>query len=210
MRIVMLGAPGAGKGTQAEKISKKFDIPHVSTGDILRKEIKNETELGLKAKSFVESGKLVTDELVIEIIKNFIQGDSAEKGFLMDGFPRNLVQAKKFAEMLEEIGLKLDHVINIAVDNNEIINRLGMRRTCRKCQKITSVAECNNGGLCPECGGELIIRKDDEGDIIRHRLEVYEKETQPLIEYYSKSEVFTVIDGLGTAGEVTERILKDL
>jgi adenylate kinase len=210
MRIVMLGAPGAGKGTQAEKISKKFDIPHVSTGDILRKEIKNETELGLKAKSFVESGKLVTDELVIEIIKNFIQGDSAEKGFLMDGFPRNLVQAKKFAEMLEEIGLKLDHVINIAVDNNEIINRLGMRRTCRKCQKITSVAECNNGGLCPECGGELIIRKDDEGDIIRHRLEVYEKETQPLIEYYSKSGVFTVIDGLGTAGEVTERILKDL
>ncbi len=206
----MLGAPGAGKGTQAEKISKKFDIPHVSTGDILRKEIKNETELGLKAKSFVESGKLVTDELVIEIIKNFIQGDSAENGFLMDGFPRNLVQAKKFAEMLEEMGLRLDHVINIVVDNNEIINRLGMRRTCRKCQKITSVAECNNGELCPDCGGELIIRKDDEGDIIRHRLEVYEKETQPLIEYYSKSGVFTVIDGLGTAGEVTERILKDL
>jgi len=206
----MLGAPGAGKGTQAEKISKKFDIPHVSTGDILRKEIKNKTELGLKAKSFVESGKLVTDELVIEIIKNFIQGDSAENGFLMDGFPRNMVQAKKFAEMLEEIGLKLDHVINIAVDNNEIINRLGMRRTCRKCQKITSVAKCNNGELCPDCGGELIIRKDDEGDIIRHRLEVYEKETQPLIEYYSKSGVFTVIDGLGTAGEVTERILKSL
>ena len=137
----MLGAPGAGKGTQAKKISEKFDIPHVSTGDILRKEIKNETELGLEAKSFVESGKLVTDELVIEIIKNFIQGDSAENGFLMDGFPRNLAQAKKFAEMLEEIELKLDHVINIAVDNSEIINRLGMRRTCKECQKITSVVK---------------------------------------------------------------------
>ncbi len=206
----MLGAPGAGKGTQAEKISKKFDIPHVSTGDILRKEIKNKTELGLKAKSFVESGKLVTDELVIEIIKNFIQGNSAKNGFLMDGFPRNLVQAKKFAEMLEEVGLKLDHVINIVVDNNEVINRLGMRRTCKKCQKIISVAGCIDGVSCPECGGELIIRKDDEGDIIRHRLKVYEKETQPLIEYYSKSGVFAVIDGLGTAEEVTERILKDL
>jgi len=206
----MLGAPGAGKGTQAKKISEKFNIPHVSTGDILRKEIKNETELGLEAKSFVESGKLVTDELVIEIIKNFIQGDSAENGFLMDGFPRNLVQAKKFAEMLEEIGLKLDHVINIAVDSSEIINRLSMRRTCKKCQKITSVAEASNGTLCPECGGELFIRKDDEEEVIIHRLDVYKKETQPLIEYYSKSGVLADIDGLGTEEEVTERILKSL
>jgi adenylate kinase len=210
MRIVMLGAPGAGKGTQAKKISKKFDIPHVSTGDILRKEIKDETELGLEAKSFVESGKLVTDELVIEIIKNFIQGDSAEKGFLMDGFPRNLAQGEKFAEMLEEIGLKLDHVINIDVDSSEIINRLGMRRTCRKCQKITSVTDSNNGKACPECGGELFIREDDEEEVIRHRLEIYEKETQPLIEYYSKRGVLTDIDGLGTEEEVTERILKNL
>lgn len=206
----MLGAPGAGKGTQAKKISEKFDIPHVSTGDILRKEIKNETELGLEAKSFVESGKLVTDELVIEIIKNFIQGDSAENGFLMDGFPRNLAQAKKFAEMLEEIELKLDHVINIDVDNSEIINRLGMRRTCKECQKITSVAESSKGVSCPECGGELFIRKDDEKEVIAHRLEVYEKETQPLIEYYSESGILIDIDGLGTEEEVTERILKSL
>ncbi len=206
----MLGAPGAGKGTQAKKISKKFDIPHVSTGDILRKEIKNETGLGLKAKSFVESGKLVTDELVIEIIKNFIQGDSAENGFLMDGFPRNLAQAKKFAEMLKEIRTGLDHVINIAVDNSEIINRLGMRRTCKECQKITSVAESSNGAPCPECGGELFIRKDDEEEVITHRLEIYEKETQPLIEYYSKSGVLVDIDGLGTEEEITERILKSL
>ena len=206
----MLGAPGAGKGTQAKKISKKFNIPHVSTGDILRKEIKDETELGLEAKSFVENGKLVTDELVIEIIKNFIQGDSAENGFLMDGFPRNLVQAKKFAEMLEEIGLKLDHVINIAVDNSEIINRLGMRRTCKECQKITSVAESSNGVSCPGCGGDLFIRKDDEEGVIAHRLKVYEKETQPLIEYYSKNGVLTDIDGLGAEEEVTERILKSL
>lgn len=206
----MLGAPGAGKGTQAKKISEKFGIPHISTGDILRKEIKNETELGLEAKSFVESGKLVTDGLVIEIIKNFIQGDSAENGFLMDGFPRNLAQAKKFTEMLEEIELKLDHVINIDIDNSEIINRLSMRRTCKECQKITSVAEASNGVSCPECGGELFIRKDDEEKVIAHRLEVYKKETQPLIEYYSKSGVLIDIDGLGTEGEVTERILKSL
>ena len=206
----MLGAPGAGKGTQAKKISKKFDIPHVSTGDILRKEIKNETGLGLKAKRFVESGKLVTDELVIEIIKNFIQGDTAENGFLMDGFPRNLAQAKKFAEMLEDIGTGLDKVVNIAVDNSEIINRLGMRRTCKECQKITSVAESSNGTSCPECGGELFIRKDDEEEVIAHRLEIYEKETQPLIKYYSKSGVLVDINGLGTEEEVTERILKSL
>jgi adenylate kinase len=210
MRVVMLGAPGAGKGTQAKKISEKFNIPHVSTGDILRREIKNETELGLKAESFVESGKLVSDELVIEIIKNFIQGDSAENGFLMDGFPRNLAQAKKFAEMLGKIGLKLDLVINIVVDSSEIINRLGMRRTCRECQKITSMADSNDGIGCPECGGELFIRKDDEEKVISHRLEVYEKETRPLVEYYSKGGILANIDGLGTEEEVTERILRSL
>lgn len=210
MRIIMLGAPGAGKGTQAKKISKKFNIPHISTGDILRKEIKQETELGLEAKSLVESGKLVTDELVIEIIKNFIQGDSAENGFLMDGFPRNLVQAKKFREMLGKVGLELDHVINIAVDDSEITDRLGKRRTCRVCNKITSLADSNNGMACPECGGELFKRKDDKDAVIAHRLEVYGKETRPLTEYYRKSGLLINIDGSGKEGEVTERILKDL
>jgi len=210
MRIIMLGAPGAGKGTQAKKISEKFNIQYISTGDILRREIEQETELGLKAKSFVESGKLVTDELVIEIIKNFIQGDSAEKGFLMDGFPRNLVQAKKFTEMLEEIGMKLDHVINIAVDSSEITDRLSKRRTCRKCHRATSIAIGNNGGICPECGGELFKRKDDTEEVIMHRLEVYEKETRPLTEYYNESGILINIEGSGTEEEVTEKILKDL
>lgn len=207
----MLGAPGAGKGTQAKKISRKFKIPHISTGDILRKEIKQETELGLEAKNFVESGRLVTDELVIEIIKNFIQGDSAENGFLMDGFPRNLTQAKNFTEMLEEIGLELDHVINIAVDSGEITDRLGKRRTCRTCHKITSLAgSSNNGASCPKCGGELFKRKDDKDTVIRHRLEVYGKETRPLTEYYRESGLLINIDGSGTEEEVTERILKNL
>lgn len=206
----MLGAPGAGKGTQAKKISRKFKIPHISTGDILRKEIKQETELGLEAKNFVESGRLVTDELVIEIIKNFIQGDSAENGFLMDGFPRNLTQAKNFTEMLEEIGLELDHVINIAVDSGEITDRLGKRRTCRTCHKITSLTCSNNGASCPECGGELFKRKDDKDTVIRHRLEVYGKETRPLTEYYRESGLLINIDGSGTEEEVTERILKNL
>ena len=135
MRLVMLGAPGAGKGTQAAKISKKFGIPHVSTGDILRSEIKKETEYGIKAKEYVESGKLVPDELVFDIIENFIKSDTAKKGFLLDGFPRNIAQAERFTGMLERAGIDLDKVINIVVDNEEIIRRLGLRRICRDCQQ---------------------------------------------------------------------------
>jgi adenylate kinase len=205
----MLGAPGAGKGTQAAKISEKYGIPHVSTGDIMRSEIKKETEYGIKAKEYVESGKLVPDKLVFDIIENFINSDTAKKGFLLDGFPRNIAQAERFTEMLERAGIDLDKVINIVVDNEEIIRRLGLRRICKDCQQASIFNEVQ-GDVCGNCGGTLIIRKDDQEDVIRHRLEVYDKETHPLVEFYREKGKIIDIDGTGTLEEVTERIMEIL
>ncbi len=209
MRIVMLGAPGAGKGTQAARISEKFDIPHISTGDVLRGEINKGTEMGLKAKEYVESGKLVPDELIIDIIEDFIKNDSVKEGFIMDGFPRNLAQAKKFTKMIEKNDLSLDKVVNIAVDYDEVIKRLGSRRICEKCGNITSIYESKDG-KCPECGGRLIKREDDKEEVIRERLDVYEEQTRPLIEYYKNRGILLNIKGHGTEDEVTERILNNL
>ncbi len=211
MIVVLLGAPGAGKGTQAKAICENFDMSHVSTGDILRNEIKEGTELGKKVAGFVESGKLVPDEVIIEIIKKRIGENQSEKGFLMDGFPRNLKQAKMFSEMLDELGMKLDKVINIVVDKNEIIERLSNRRICSACKSIFST---NEGGKiltkCPKCGALLVIRKDDEPDVIRHRLEVYESETRPLIDFYEDKGLIVNIDGSGDKDTITERILQVL
>lgn len=209
MRLVMLGAPGAGKGTQAAKISKKYGIPHVSTGDILRKEIKQETEYGIKAKEYVESGKLVPDELVFDIIENFIKSDTAKNGFLLDGFPRNIAQAERFDSMMKRAGIDLDSVINIVVDNEEIIRRLGLRRICKDCQQV-SIFDGKQGDECRKCGGELIIRKDDTEDVIRHRLEIYDRQTHPLVKYYREKNKIIDIDGTGTLEEVTERIMESL
>jgi len=210
MRIVMLGAPGAGKGTQADKISKKFEIPHISTGDILRKEIREKSESGLKAKEYVESGKLVPDGLIVDIIENFIKGDNSEKVFLMDGFPRNISQAKIFSNMLDRIGSDLDRVINIIVDNDEIIQRLGNRRICTGCHQISSNTGEKPGDICPKCGAKLIKRRDDDEEVIRHRLQVYEEETSPLAEYYKERGILVDVKGTGTEEEVTERIFESL
>jgi adenylate kinase len=209
MRIVMLGAPGAGKGTQATKISKKFGIPHISTGDILRSEINKGTEMGLKAKEYVESGKLVPDELIIDIIEDFIKDDSIKEGFIMDGFPRNIAQAKKFIKMIDKNDLSLDKVVNIVVDYDEVIKRLGSRRICVQCRKITSIDESQDG-RCSECGGKLVKREDDREEVIRERLNVYEEQTRPLIEYYKNRGILVNIQGNGTEEEVTERILNNL
>jgi len=209
MRIVLLGAPGVGKGTQAKRISKKFDIPHVSTGDILRSEIKNETEHGMRAREYVESGKLVPDELVFDIIKSFIESDDAEKGFLLDGFPRNMAQAERFTAIMENAGLSLDRVINISVDDEEIIRRLGMRRICSSCGKI-SIYDKARGDVCESCSGTLEKRKDDSEEVIRHRLEVYSRETHPLVEYYRNRGKLLDIDGDGSPDEITERIMENL
>ncbi len=210
MRIVLLGPPGAGKGTQAKAISKEIDVPHISTGDILRNEIKNGTELGKKAANFVESGKLVPDETIIEIIKSRIRSGELDRGFLMDGFPRNLKQAKMFSEMMEELNIKLDRVINIVVDENEVIRRLGNRRICSVCKSIFSIGDDgNNMKRCPKCGGLLLKRKDDSEDVIRHRLKVYESETKPLIDYYTDRGILVNVDGSGKEEEITGRILEN-
>ena len=205
----MLGAPGVGKGTQAERISKKLGIPHVSTGDILRNEINKKTEQGLRAREYVESGKLVPDDLVFDIIENFIKSDAAGKGFLLDGFPRNLAQAERFSRMLEHAGMSLDRVINITVDSEEIIHRLGLRKICKDCQRI-SIYDESKGEICESCGGDLVKRKDDQEEVIRHRLEVYYRQTHPLVEYYRKRSILVDIDGSGMLDKVTERIMERL
>ncbi|MBN2073231.1 MAG: adenylate kinase [Actinobacteria bacterium] len=210
MMLVLLGPPGAGKGTQAKNIEKKFGIDHISTGDILRSEIKKNSVLGMKVREYVENGKLVPDSLIIEIIKEVISSNGTKNGFLMDGFPRNIRQADMFSGMLDELGIKLDRVINIVVDREEIIKRLGKRRVCKLCHAVSSVNNGEDSAICPKCGGELIKRKDDNGEIIRRRLEVYEEETSPLIEYYRKKGILLNIDGSGTEEEVTGRIFESL
>lgn len=210
MRLVLLGPPGAGKGTQAKKISRKYGIDHISTGDILRNEIKKNSGPGIKAKEYVENGKLVPDDLVIEIIGEYIGSPGSGNGFLMDGFPRNTGQADMFSSMLDRMGISLDKVVNIAVSKEEIIKRLGKRRVCRKCHAVSSVNDNEDSTLCPVCSGELVKRKDDDQAVIRHRLEVYERETRPLIDYYRKKGMLLNIDGSGTEKEVTERIFQSL
>ncbi|MCL5069636.1 MAG: adenylate kinase [Actinobacteria bacterium] len=212
MRLVLLGAPGAGKGTQAKKIIQRFKISHISTGNILRDEIKNDTVLGRKAAKFVKKGKLVPDELIIEIIKKELVGEKSDGGFLMDGFPRNLKQAQMFRNMLDSLGLKLDHVINIDVSKDEIIKRLTSRRICHSCNNICSINNLKDieNAKCPECGGDLIKRKDDEIEVISERLNVYEKETKPLIDYYREHNLLIDIDGTGPENQVTERVLEHL
>jgi adenylate kinase len=210
MNLVLLGAPGAGKGTQAKAISENFNIPHISTGVILRNEIKKESELGKRAVKFVESGKLVPDEIIIEMMKEILNGNRSKGGFLIDGFPRNLKQAKIFSNVLNKLGIKLDKVINIVVDNNEVIERLDRRRTCSVCESVFSIDSNANNARCPKCKGKLIKRKDDRAEIIKHRLEVYEEETRPLIEFYTREGLLVNIDGSGSRKEVTERILRSL
>ena len=209
MRIVLLGAPGAGKGTQAKKISEKFGISHISTGDILRNELRNNTELGIKANEYMKDGRLVPDELIIEIIKEKIEKEGRQTQFLMDGFPRTLNQARKFDEMLASLGISLDKIINIDVAEDELVNRLTSRRVCHECSGICSINDFNSedDAKCPSCGGRLYKRKDDDSEVIRERLKVYEKQTKPLIDYYSQGGLLFDINGLGTEKEIFERVL---
>ena len=212
MMLVLLGIPGAGKGTQAKRLAEKFDILHVSSGNILRKEIKDKSELGKRAVKFVESGKLVPDQLIIEVIKDIICSKDSENGFLMDGFPRNLEQAKLFTRMLENLGKSIDKVVDISIDKHEAIKRLDNRMTCSVCQLVSSFDHSVNrdNSSCPACGGEFAKRKDDDIEVINKRLNIYEKETGPLTDYYNRSGILVEIDGWGTEDEVTKRILEVL
>ena len=209
MRVVLVGPPGAGKGTQAQFIASHLAIPKVSTGDIFRYNVSVGTELGRQAKSFMERGDLVPDEVTVAMVASRLQEDDALSGFLLDGFPRNVPQAETLKKMMADWGMRLDLVLELVVDHDEVIRRLSGRRTCRKCGRVWHVAfdPPSVPGRCDECGGELFQRDDDREETIRHRLEVYEQQTQPLISYYADEGILLGIDATGPVEDVTDRAL---
>lgn len=192
MNIVLLGAPGAGKGTQAQNIINEYQLPHISTGDILRAAVANKTPLGLEAKKFMDAGDLVPDEVVIGLVKDRLAQPDAEKGFILDGFPRTTAQAVALDEELSDMGKEIDAAIAINVDPEVIVERLTSRRTCKACGRITNASE---GDTCSACGGELYQRDDDNEATVRNRLNVYATSTAPLIDYYGGKGVLHDIDG---------------
>jgi adenylate kinase len=209
VRLVLVGPPGAGKGTQAQFIASHLAIPKVSTGDIFRYNVSAGTGLGRQAKAFMDRGDLVPDEVTVAMVASRLQEDDALSGFLLDGVPRNLPQAETLKKMLADWGLRLDLVLELVVDHDEVIRRLSGRRTCRKCGRVWHVAfdPPSVTGKCDECGGELFQRDDDREETIRHRLEVYEQQTQPLISYYADEGILLGIDATGPVEDVTERAL---
>lgn len=206
MNIIFFGAPGAGKGTQAEIVSKKLDIPTISTGNMIREAIKNGTELGNTAKSYIDAGGLVPDEIVIGIIKDRLDNEDCKKGFILDGFPRTIPQA----EALEAMGVRIDVVLNIQVSDEDIITRMSGRRTCPKCGGTYHIVfnPTKTEGICDNCGGELTIRKDDAPEVVKSRLEVYHKETEPLKEYYSDKGILKTVIGQKELKDTTALTLK--
>lgn len=212
MKIIMLGAPGAGKGTQAKKIAEKYGIPHISTGDIFRANIKNGTELGKKAKTYMDQGLLVPDELVVDLVVDRVGQDDAEKGYVLDGFPRTIPQAEALDKALEAIHEKVDFAINVDVPDENIINRMSGRRACVNCGGTYHIvyAPAKKEGVCDACGGELVLRDDDKPETVKKRLDVYHEQTQPLIDYYNKKDILVDIDGTQEMSEVFDAIVKVL
>lgn len=197
MKIIMLGAPGAGKGTQAKKIADKYQIPHISTGDIFRANIKEGTELGKKAKTFMDAGKLVPDELTIDLLMDRISRPDCAKGYVLDGFPRTIPQAESLEAALEKRGEKIDYAINVEVPDENIIHRMSGRRACLNCGATYHVVHIPTRveGICDRCGSELVLRDDDKPETVKKRLDVYHEQTQPLIEFYSQRGVLVNVDG---------------
>ncbi len=208
MRIVMLGAPGAGKGTQAKKIAKKYKIPHISTGDIFRANIKNETELGKKAKSYMDQGMLVPDELTISLVIDRFQEPDAQNGYVLDGFPRTIPQAESLDAALKKSGSQIDFAINVDVPDENIIQRMSGRRACVKCGATYHLqyAAPKKDGICDSCGESLILRDDDKPETVEKRLKVYHEQTQPLIDYYAQKNVLKEVDGTQGLEDVFRQI----
>ena len=208
MNLIFLGAPGAGKGTQAEYISEKLSIPTISTGNIIRAALKNGTEMGKKAKEFVDAGKLVPDDVVIGIIRERLSEDDCKDGFILDGFPRTIPQA----EALDEMGIIIDRVIDIEVPDDTIVARMTGRRVCPDCGASFHIESKKPEveGKCSKCGADLIIRKDDEPSVVLDRLKVYHEQTEPLIEYYSKQNKLRVVNGQDAVKETQALTLKAL
>lgn len=197
MKIIMLGAPGAGKGTQAKMIAEKYGIPHVSTGDIFRANIKNGTELGMEAKKYMDKGLLVPDELTVKILLDRVAKEDCAKGYVLDGFPRTIHQADVLEEALNKIGDKIDFAIDVDVPDENIIRRMSGRRACLSCGATYHIEHVppKVEGICDKCGQELVLRDDDKAETVKNRLNVYHEQTQPLIEFYEKKGVLKSVDG---------------
>lgn len=212
MKIIMLGAPGAGKGTQAKMIADKFSIPHVSTGDIFRANIKNGTELGMEAKKYMDQGLLVPDELTVKILLDRVAQDDCKNGYVLDGFPRTIPQAEVLDKALTELGDKIDYAINVDVPDENIINRMSGRRACVTCGATYHIVHVppKAEGICDKCGAELILRDDDKPETVKNRLNVYHEQTQPLIEFYSNKGVLKSVDGTKDMNDVFADIVNIL
>lgn len=212
MKIIMLGAPGAGKGTQAMKIAEKYQIPHISTGDIFRANIKEGTELGKKAKSYMDQGQLVPDELTLELIMDRFQNPDCANGYVLDGFPRTIPQAEALTEALAKKGETIDYAINVEVPDENIINRMGGRRACLACGSTYHIAYAPTRveGICDRCGEKLVLRDDDKPETVKNRLNVYHNQTQPLIEYYTRQGKLAEVDGTQSMEDVFNAIVKIL
>ncbi|MDE7249475.1 MAG: adenylate kinase [Lachnospiraceae bacterium] len=197
MKIIMLGAPGAGKGTQAKMIAEKYAVPHVSTGDIFRANIKNGTELGMEAKKYMDQGLLVPDELTVKILLDRVAQEDCQNGYVLDGFPRTIPQAEVLDRALNEIGDKIDYAINVDVPDDNIIRRMGGRRACLSCGATFHVEHIppKQEGICDTCGKELVLRDDDKPETVKNRLDVYHKQTQPLIDFYQAKGILRTVDG---------------
>ena len=204
MKIIMLGAPGAGKGTQADMICSKYNVPHISTGDIFRANIKNGTELGQKAKGYMDKGELVPDSLVVDLVIDRIHQDDCTNGYVLDGFPRTIPQAEALDAALAESGEAVDYAINVDVPDENIVTRMSGRRACVKCGATYHVKynAPNTEGICDNCGSELIQREDDKAETVLNRLSVYHEQTQPLIDYYDGKGIVKNIDGTKDLNEV--------
>ena len=210
LRAGLLGPPGAGKGTQAVRLVEKYEIPHISTGDIFRKNIKEGTELGKKAQEYMNAGALVPDELVVDLVKDRLQQDDCKNGFLLDGFPRTIFQAEKLDEFLSESNQKMDIVINLKVEKEALIKRLTGRRVCKDCGASYHIVNIppKKEGVCDICGGELIQRKDDNIETVENRINVYEDQTAPLIGYYKEAGSLVDFDGEASLDEVFDAIVQ--
>ena len=208
MKIIMLGAPGAGKGTQAKMIAEKYSIPHISTGDIFRANIKGCTELGMEAKKYMDQGQLVPDELTVKILLDRVAKDDCKNGYVLDGFPRTIPQAEVLDKALSELGDAVDYAIDVDVPDENIINRMGGRRACVTCGATYHMVHVppKQEGICDKCGSELILRDDDKPETVKKRLDVYHAQTQPLIEYYTKKGILKSVDGTADMMDVYAKI----
>jgi adenylate kinase len=209
MNLILLGPPGAGKGTQAKILAKKFEIPQISTGDILRGAVKEQTPMGIKAKGYMDAGALVPDEVVVGIVEERLARPDCAGGFILDGFPRTVGQADALKRTLAGMGKTIEHVISITIDKEELLGRITGRRTCRLCGKGYHLLfdPPKRNGACDECGGELFQRDDDKEETMRNRLDVYEKQTAPLIAYYAHESLLRTICGTGSIEEIQQNLL---